>query len=85
MYAEWTSLSLTVQHFGQDTQSVLERFGLSVSKEMTLGVVKQLAGSLGITHAAEPSFLKTDREVCIILQNHIAYQILLVHCYVHSQ
>ncbi|XP_050299716.1 ral GTPase-activating protein subunit beta isoform X2 [Anthonomus grandis grandis] len=63
MYAEWTSLSLAVQEGEQEGQSVLEKFDLSVSKEITLGLVKQLASNLGIAQAAEPSILTTDREV----------------------
>ncbi|XP_066254147.1 ral GTPase-activating protein subunit beta isoform X7 [Euwallacea similis] len=63
MYAEWTSLGLTVQYGEQTGQSVLEKFDLPISKEITLGLVKQLASNLGIAQAPEPSILTTDREV----------------------
>lgn len=63
MYSEWTSLSLLIQHCGEESQSVLDKFGLSASKDVTLGIVKQLASNLGITHPAEPSPLTTDKEV----------------------
>ncbi|KAJ8946712.1 hypothetical protein NQ318_006970, partial [Aromia moschata] len=49
MYSEWTSLSLVVQQAGEESHSVLEKFGLPVSKEVTLGLVRQLASNLGIT------------------------------------
>ncbi|XP_066140830.1 ral GTPase-activating protein subunit beta isoform X3 [Euwallacea fornicatus] len=63
MYAEWTSLGLSVQYGEQTGQSVLEKFDLPISKEITLGLVKQLASNLGIAQAPEPSILTTDREV----------------------
>ncbi|CAG9768936.1 unnamed protein product [Ceutorhynchus assimilis] len=63
MYGEWTSLSLAGQEGGEEGQSVLEKFDLPISKEITLGLVKQLASNLGITQAPEPSVLLTDREV----------------------
>lgn len=63
MYSEWTSLNLTIQTCNNETQSVLEKFGLSTSKEVTLGVVKQLASNLGIAQPPEPSPLNTDKEV----------------------
>lgn len=63
MYSEWTSLSLVVQNCVEANHSVLEKFGLSTSKEVTTGIVKQLASNLGITHAAEPIPLTTDKEV----------------------
>lgn len=63
MYSEWTSLSLTLQHGIEENQSVLDKFGLTVSKEITLGLVHQLAGNLGITQPPEPSSLKTDKDV----------------------
>lgn len=64
MYSEWTSLSLMVQGCGDERQSVLEKFGIAISKEVTVGVVKQLASNLGLTQPAEPSPLTTDKEVC---------------------
>ncbi|XP_064215026.1 ral GTPase-activating protein subunit beta isoform X6 [Tribolium castaneum] len=63
MYSEWTSLSLMLQKNGDENQSVLEKFGLGTSKEVTLGVVRQLASNLGISQPAEPSPLVTDKEV----------------------
>ncbi|XP_018579922.1 ral GTPase-activating protein subunit beta isoform X2 [Anoplophora glabripennis] len=63
MYSEWTSLSLEVQQTGEEGQSVLEKFGLPVSKEVTLGLVRQLASNLGLTQPPEPSSLTTDRDV----------------------
>ncbi|CAG9819469.1 unnamed protein product [Phaedon cochleariae] len=61
MYSEWTSLNLAVQQ-GEPT-SVLEKFGLPISKEVTLGLVHQLASNLGITQPPEPSLLTTDKDV----------------------
>lgn len=63
MYSEWTSLSLMVQGCGEERQSVLEKFGIVISKEVTVGVVKQLASNLGLTQPAEQSPLTTDKEV----------------------
>lgn len=63
MYGEWTSLNLVVQDGEAEGQSVLEKFDLPISKEITTGLVKQLASNLGITQAPEPSILTTDREV----------------------
>lgn len=68
MYSEWTSLSLTLQQGTEETQSVLEKFGLSVSKEITLGLVHQLASNLGITQPPEPSMLLTDNDVSKYLE-----------------
>lgn len=62
MYSEWTSLSLTLHH-NEYSQSVLEKFGLPVGKEITLGIVHQLASNLGITQPQEPSILITDKDV----------------------
>ncbi|ENN80658.1 hypothetical protein YQE_02924, partial [Dendroctonus ponderosae] len=63
MYGEWTSLNLVAQDGESEGQSVLEKFDLPISKEITIGLVKQLAGNLSITQAPEPSILTTDREV----------------------
>ncbi|XP_030759935.1 ral GTPase-activating protein subunit beta isoform X2 [Sitophilus oryzae] len=63
MYGEWTSLGLVVQQGEQEGQSVLEKFDLPISKEITLSLVKQLASNLGITQAPEPSILINDRDV----------------------
>ncbi|KAK5643498.1 hypothetical protein RI129_007343 [Pyrocoelia pectoralis] len=63
MYSEWTSLSPVVQRCGSEGFSVLDKFGITIGREVTLNVVKQLANNLGITQAAEPSPLNTDKEV----------------------
>ncbi|CAH1106388.1 unnamed protein product [Psylliodes chrysocephalus] len=63
MYSEWTSLSLSTQREGDGNQSVLEKFGLPISKEITTGLVHQLASNLGITQPAEPSPLISDKDV----------------------
>ncbi|XP_048519931.1 ral GTPase-activating protein subunit beta isoform X3 [Dendroctonus ponderosae] len=63
MYGEWTSLNLVAQDGESEGQSVLEKFDLPISKEITIGLVKQLAGNLSITQSPEPSILTTDREV----------------------
>lgn len=67
MYSEWTSLGLTLNHGAEDNESVLEKFGLPVGKEITSGIVHQLASNLGITQPQEPSFLVTDKDVSNIL------------------
>lgn len=69
MYSEWTSLGLMLQKNGDENQSVLEKFGLNTSKEVTLGVVRQLASNLGISQPAEPSPLITDKEVSYLVNN----------------
>lgn len=69
MYSEWTSLNLIVQKNGDnnnENHSVLEKFGLNTSKEITFNLVKQLASNLGITHPPEPSPLITDKDVKIL-------------------
>lgn len=63
MYGEWTSLGLVAQQGEHEVQSVLEKFDLPVSKEITISLVKQLASNLGIAQAPEPSILITDRDV----------------------
>lgn len=63
MYSEWASLSPLIQNGCQESHSVLDKFGIGTGKDVALGVVKQLASNLGITQAAEPSPLITDREV----------------------
>lgn len=64
MYSEWTSLGpLPVQNNTEESQSVLQKFGLAASKEVTLNIVRPLASNLGISQPAEPSPLQTDREV----------------------
>lgn len=65
MYSEWTSLSLALQQGGRE--SVLEKFGLPVSKEITLGLVRQLASNLGISQPPEPSSLTTEKDVRIYI------------------
>lgn len=63
MYSEWTSLTLSIQNYGEENKSVLEKFGLLTSKEVTLAIVKQLVSNLGITHSPEESPLVLDKEV----------------------
>ncbi|XP_049826190.1 ral GTPase-activating protein subunit beta isoform X3 [Aethina tumida] len=63
MYSEWTSLNLIVHQSGEENQSVLEKFGKATSKDVTLGLVRQLASNLGITHPPERSTLTTDKDV----------------------
>ncbi|KAK4886376.1 hypothetical protein RN001_002647 [Aquatica leii] len=63
MYSEWTSLSPLVQRCGSEGNSVLNKFGINIGREVTVNVVKQLSNNLGITQAAEPSSLKSDKEV----------------------
>ena len=63
MYSEWASLSTLIQQGSEDSQSVLEKFSPGVGREVALSIVRQLASSLGIAHAAEPSPLNTDREI----------------------
>ncbi|XP_044749907.1 ral GTPase-activating protein subunit beta isoform X2 [Coccinella septempunctata] len=63
MYSEWTSLTLLIQNYGEENKSVLEKFGLLTSKEVTLAIVKQLVSNLGITHSPEESPLVSDKEV----------------------
>lgn len=76
MYSEWTSLNLTVQQCNEETQSVLEKFGLPVSKEITLGLVRQLASNLGITQPPEPSPLITDKDVG---RQNLLYDIIFIY------
>lgn len=64
MYSEWASLTPHVQYEeGSAGVSVLDKFGMTIGKEVTLGIVRQLAGNLGIAQPAEPSPLTTDKEV----------------------
>ncbi|XP_076655093.1 ral GTPase-activating protein subunit beta isoform X3 [Halictus rubicundus] len=63
MYSEWASLSILVQQGSEDSQSVLEKFSPGAGKEVALSIVRQLAANLGITQAAEPSPLCSDKEV----------------------
>lgn len=67
MYSEWTSLTLLIQNYGEENKSVLEKFGLLTSKEVTLAIVKQLVANLGITHSPEESPLVSDKEVIIFM------------------
>ncbi|XP_056640565.1 ral GTPase-activating protein subunit beta isoform X3 [Diorhabda sublineata] len=60
MYSEWTSLSLSND---QENNSVLEKFELTISKEITTNLVRQLASNLGITQPPEQSSLTTDKDV----------------------
>ncbi|XP_024939049.1 ral GTPase-activating protein subunit beta isoform X11 [Cephus cinctus] len=63
MYSEWASLSALIQQGSEESQSVLEKFSPGAGREVALSIVRQLAANLGITQAAEPSPLNTDREV----------------------
>ncbi|XP_049763292.1 ral GTPase-activating protein subunit beta isoform X1 [Schistocerca cancellata] len=63
MYSEWASLTSLVQHGNEESQSVLAKFPMSAGKDVAVAVVKQLASNLGLTQAAEPSPLTTDKEV----------------------
>lgn len=63
MYSEWASLSPLIQNGNDESNSVLDKFGMGIGKDVALGIVKQLSSNLGITQAAEPSPLNTDREV----------------------
>ncbi|XP_043270594.1 ral GTPase-activating protein subunit beta isoform X3 [Venturia canescens] len=63
MYSEWASLSALIQRGSEESQSVLEKFSPVAGREVALSIVRQLATSLGITQAAEPSPLTTDKEV----------------------
>lgn len=63
MYSQWASLSVDVQNISANNQSVLEKFGIPISKEVTPLIVRQLASNLGITNVAETSPLTTDKEV----------------------
>lgn len=65
MYNEWTSLSEVIATNSSEAQkqSVLNKFSGFAGREVAVAVVKQLAGNLGITQAAEPSQLETDQEV----------------------
>ncbi|EDS35703.1 conserved hypothetical protein [Culex quinquefasciatus] len=65
MYSEWASLVPTITDNIQSvqSQSVLGKFGIAGGRDVAAVVVKQLAGNLGITNAAEPSSLSSDQEV----------------------
>ncbi|XP_029720314.2 ral GTPase-activating protein subunit beta isoform X2 [Aedes albopictus] len=65
MYSEWASLvpTITENITNAQSQSVLGKFGIAGGRDVAAVVVKQLAGNLGITNAAEPSTLVADQEV----------------------
>lgn len=63
MYSEWASLSNIVTTGNTESASVLTKFPSGTGRDVALSVVRQLASNLGITQAAEPSSLSTDREV----------------------
>ncbi|XP_057325973.1 ral GTPase-activating protein subunit beta isoform X2 [Microplitis mediator] len=63
MYSEWASLSALIQRGSDESRSVLEKLSPGAGREVALPVVRQLASNLGITQAAEPSPLTTDKEV----------------------
>ncbi|XP_071439557.1 ral GTPase-activating protein subunit beta isoform X3 [Hetaerina americana] len=63
MYSEWASLSSLIHNGNEENFSVLGKFPMAEGKTVAISVVKHLAGNLGISQAAEPSPLTTDREV----------------------
>lgn len=67
MYSKWTSLTRKVYNRSccenLEDKSVLWKFSTNKGKEVTFIIVKQLASSLGITQAAEPSNLSSEKEV----------------------
>lgn len=65
MYAEWTSLAPLIQRNAHEGLSVLSKLDGNTGKVVALQVVKQLATNLGISQAAEPSPLTSDRYVSI--------------------
>lgn len=75
MYSEWTSLSPQLHCDSGVASSVLDKFGVSIGKEVTIGIVRQLAGNLGIAHEGEPSHLATDKEVCIYLDETLLFHL----------
>lgn len=72
MYSEWASLSNMVVRGGEESNSVLGKFPPGAGKEVALSIVRQLASNIGITQAAEPSTLTSDREVqwCMEVSNY---------------
>ncbi|KAL7044929.1 hypothetical protein ACKWTF_002104 [Chironomus riparius] len=65
MYTEWTSLTnqITSNVNGSQSQSTLNKFSPLISRDVTFALVKQLAGTLGISGPAEPSKLSSDQDV----------------------
>lgn len=63
MYSEWASLSSVVASTSAESASVLGKFPSIAGRDVALSIVRQLATNLGITQAAEPSRLTTDKEV----------------------
>uniref|UniRef100_A0A182NE38 Ral GTPase-activating protein subunit alpha/beta N-terminal domain-containing protein n=1 Tax=Anopheles dirus TaxID=7168 RepID=A0A182NE38_9DIPT len=65
MYSEWASLyPIIAENINNaQTQSVLGKFSIVGGRDVAAVVIKQLAGTLGITNNAEPSNLHTDQEV----------------------
>lgn len=56
-------MSPLIQNADDEGQSVLKKFNVNTSKDVTLGIVRHLASNLGISSPAEPSTLTTDQEV----------------------
>lgn len=67
MYSKWTSLSHKLYNRScsenLEERSVLRKFSPNAAKQVTVLIVKQLASTLGIAHAAEPSNLTDENEV----------------------
>ncbi|KAF7994357.1 hypothetical protein HCN44_003829 [Aphidius gifuensis] len=63
MYSEWASLSSLIQRGSDESRSVLDKFSAGAGREVALSIVRQLSSNLGISQAAEPSTLNTDKEV----------------------
>uniref|UniRef100_A0A1B6CX62 Rap-GAP domain-containing protein n=1 Tax=Clastoptera arizonana TaxID=38151 RepID=A0A1B6CX62_9HEMI len=63
MYSEWASLSNIVTNISTESGSVLEKFPSTSGRDVALSIVRQLATTLGITQAAEPSKLTIDKDV----------------------
>lgn len=63
MYSEWASLTNIIQNGSEEYGSVLTKLPVASGRDVTLAVVKQLASNLGISQAAEPSQLNSDKEV----------------------
>lgn len=59
MYTEWISLSHVIEanSNGAQSQSVLNKFSGQAGREVAVAIVKQLAGSLGLTQPVEGSSL----------------------------
>lgn len=67
MYSKWASLTSKVYSRSccenLEEKSVLCKFSPAGGKQLAVIIVKQLASSLGITQAAEPSNLSSEKEI----------------------